>query len=454
MIILNPYKKYLLIVTCILSLVSFIAHAQASGLRFRQHIVLAPQCLVENLGTRYDLLASNKELFLIATDKQGITQLNLIKKSQKKPCGGFVDVTRAWQKYHALNTTQAIINNSEQFLAKYTKFNKSPFSAKNEIYKIRYKSQVNQLLKQINPHFLWDSLPILSNFPDRSSETASGVDAAYWIKSQIDMMTKESGRQDITTYMLETKRKDADGYPIDLKQPSIIIKIGSSSEPGVVVGAHFDTLRKYDLESSKKICSELTEPTLKRICEDSLSSNKPGADDDASGSSIILEVTRALLNSGMQFKKPIYLVWYAAEEVGLVGSQRVVEDFQKRNIPISVVMQLDQVGYAYQNDPTMWLVTNYVNANLTTYLAELIKEYVKQPIKYTTCHYACSDNASWDQQGIPVAFPFESEMAFGRGNLYVHTAQDTIEKLSLAHMTDYAKLAIAFAVELAEPVTR
>ncbi len=32
-----------------------------------------------------------------------------------------------------------------------------------------------------------------------------------------------------------------------------------------------------------------------------------------------------------------------------------------------------------------------------------------------------------------------------------HTNQDTLDKVSLAHMTDYLKLATAFIVELAEP---
>jgi leucyl aminopeptidase len=34
----------------------------------------------------------------------------------------------------------------------------------------------------------------------------------------------------------------------------------------------------------------------------------------------------------------------------------------------------------------------------------------------------------------------------------MHSSADTIEKLSLKHMTDYAKLAVAFATELAEPI--
>ena len=71
---------------------------------------------------------------------------------------------------------------------------------------------------------------------------------------------------------------------------------GNSDEPGVVVGAHMDTLS-------------------------SAVSIKPGADDDGSGSVTVLETARSLLSSGMHFKKPLYLIWYSAEELGLIGSQ-------------------------------------------------------------------------------------------------------------------------------------
>lgn len=44
-------------------------------------------------------------------------------------------------------------------------------------------------------------------------------------------------------------------------------------------------------------------------------------------------------------------------------------------------------------------------------------------------------------------------MQIGISNPFVHSPWDTLDKLSLTHMTDYAKLAIAFAVELGEPMS-
>lgn len=210
-------------------------------------------------------------------------------------------------------------------------------------------------------------------------------------------------------------------------QPSIIAKIGSSSEPGIVLGAHMDTLAFY-----------------------SGVGQKPGADDDGSGSVTVLEVARILLNSGMHFNKPIYLIWYAAAENGLVGSQCVIIHFRDKKVPISAVMQLDMTGYAPHNDMTMWLIDDYVNKDLSEFVETLIKKYVKQPTGHTTCGFACSDHFFWTLEGFAAAMPFEAEI--NKANPYIHTSNDTMDKLSLTHMTHFASLAVSYVVELAEPI--
>jgi leucyl aminopeptidase len=186
---------------------------------------------------------------------------------------------------------------------------------------------------------------------------------------------------------------------------------------------------------------------------DTLSSNfetKPGADDDGSGSVTVLELARTIIASNMRFKKPIYFIWYAAEEMGLVGSQYVVTDFVNKKIPVDAVVQFDMTGYAYHNESTMWLMTDHVDTNLTHYLETLINTYVKKPVKYSACGYGCSDHASWDAEGFAASMPFETEMNYD--NPDIHTSADVMANLSLDHMTDYLKLGTAFVVELAEPL--
>lgn len=383
----------------LLSTIFFTAQAQPN---LQEHIVVAPQCLIKQLTVKK--LAAIDSLALIQVNDTGINQLIETKNQQKIPCGGFIDVTQAWQ-------TKGV-KDAKTFLAQYEK---PVLKTQKSSYSIQYPNQVNQLLKQINPQNMWRNLTTLSNFKDRYAGSGNGLLAAYWIKNEVEGMIKHTHRSDVTVYLVNTGL---------YKQPSVVAKVGNSNEPGIVIGGHMDTLS-------------------------STRENKPGADDDGTGSVTVLELAHTILYSGMQFKKPIYFIWYAAEELGLVGSQYVVADFKNKSIPIDAVIQFDMTGYAHNNDPTMWLIDDYVNPDLTAYLEQLIKTYVKQPVDHLQCGYACSDHASWHQAGYVSSAPFEA--SFETHNPYIHTSQDTMEKISLQHMTDYLKLATAFAVEMAEP---
>ena len=153
-------------------------------------------------------------------------------------------------------------------------------------------------------------------------------------------------------------------------------------------------------------------------------------------------MARVLLSSKTTFKRPIYIIWYAAEERGLVGSQYVVRHFIDKEIPVKVAIQFDMAGYRVdKNDPTMWVFTDYVDETLSNYVAQLIQTYVKVPVDYSSCGYGCSDHASWTEEGFIAAFPCES--SFDEHNPYIHTSSDTMDLLSLEHMTNFSKLAIA-----------
>jgi bacterial leucyl aminopeptidase len=285
-------------------------------------------------------------------------------------------------------------------------------------YSIKYQKEVTQLIRQINPQNMWADLTVLTSYPDRhanSTYKVNGLTVEEFIKNKIEMIVNYTGRKDVKIYMVDTGG--------EYKQSSVIVKLGDSNAPGVVIGAHMDTVRS----------------TAKEL--------KPGADDDGSGAVTIMEVARTLMKSGISFKKPIYFIWYAAEEEGYVGSKYVVKDFINKEISISAVMQYDMTGYAPKENNLINLITNNTDTALTNYLATLIKTYLNKKIYRTTCDGDCSDYLSWNKAGFSASFPFEIDE-----NPYIHTSADTMDKLSLDHMTDFAQLGVAFAVELAEPV--
>jgi leucyl aminopeptidase len=157
------------------------------------------------------------------------------------------------------------------------------------------------------------------------------------------------------------------------------------------------------------------------------------------------------LDSGLRFRRTVHFAFYAAEEVGLVGSQAVVSSFSSRKIPVRAALQFDMVGYNSPNDSLpIYMIGDNTHPGLTQFVRDLAKEYLGIAQTGTTlCDYACSDHARWYQAGIPVAFPFES--SFENSNNQIHTAGDTVARLDWDHVMNFVKLGLAFAIELGEP---
>jgi len=358
-------------------------------------------CLAKKIDFNYQLLASNKQYEIIQVRAERID--SLIQIADQSHCGRFKNVTFLMKEQASAAKKQAesLLAQPKQWSAKST-----------QSYQIHHQELVNPMVAEIEPNHIWQTLTTMTSFYNRSAASATGVDTAKWLKKQFEQLAENAGRTDTASWFVET------GY---YQQPSLVTVIGKDIKaPGVVVGAHMDTL----------------------------GGRMPGAGDDGSGSSSIMEAARVILNTHHELKRPIYIIWYAAEERGLVGSQYVVQYFKEKHIPVYAAIQFDMTGFRNNaSDPTMWLFRDYTDNALTQFNAQLIQEYIQVPIKYSKCGYGCSDHASWTDAGIPAAFPCET--SFEDHNPVIHTSRDTMDRLNLNHMTNFSKLAVAFAMELA-----
>ena len=271
-------RKILICSLTTLSIMSYNAHAKSTS----NHTIVAPHCLIKNLDVPYETLSSTKSIALIQTGDSGLNRLVELKSQQKNVCGGFFNVTQSWKEFNTEHLANQ--NNAHQFLSEYTM---ATTTTSDREYHIRYENEVNQTLLQINPQNIWSQLTTLTQFNNRYADSPEGVEAANWFKQQVETIALETHHQDVKVYMVKTN---------DYKQPSVVVKMGESTEPGIVIGAHMDTVKPNDY----------------------MYSNLPGADDDGSGSITVLETARTLLASHLHFKKPIYFIWYAAEEGGLI----------------------------------------------------------------------------------------------------------------------------------------
>ena len=365
-----------------------------------------PQCLAAKITSSHQILAENKQFKIIDVPSSDLDSLTRL--ADKTKCGHFVNIS------HKVTGTALITKkqSAQTLLAKHRVHSLKAKKGVSQTYTISHQAEVNAALNNVVADNIWQTLTHLTSFHNRSATKETGVDAANWLKSSFESMVTATGRTDTDAFFVKT------GW---YKQPSLVTVIGKDIKaPAVVIGAHMDTL----------------------------DGRMPGAGDDGSGSSSVMEMARVLLESKTALKHPVYIIWYAAEERGLVGSQYVVEHFLENDIPVKAAVQFDMTGYRVDpKDPTMWVYTDYTNKNLNAFVAELIQTYIKVPVGYSKCGYGCSDHASWNDEGIPAAFPCESN--FEEHNPYIHSSSDTMDLLSLEHMTNFSKLALAFAIELA-----
>ena len=160
------------------------------------------------------------------------------------------------------------------------------------------------------------------------------------------------------------------------------------------------------------------------------------------------EVIRLAMETGYTPERTIKFMAYAAEEVGLLGSKEIANSYKKAGKNVVGVLQLDMTNHKGTDDLDIVFMSDYTNDAQNKFLAKLIDTYVKVPWGWSQCGYGCSDHASWHNAGFPASIPFESTM--GDINGKIHTKHDTIEQSggNADHAEKFAKLAVAFMVEL------
>jgi bacterial leucyl aminopeptidase len=262
----------------------------------------------------------------------------------------------------------------------------------------------------------------LSAFPNRRYNQPSGLESANWIKNRWTQFSNARGN--ITS--VEFFNHPANVSP----QPSVVMTIRGSRFPDevVVLGAHQDSIN----------LGGQTQPA-------------PGADDDASGVACLTEIIRVLTAKVFRPERTVKFMAYAAEEVGLRGSDAIAASYRAANTNVVGVLQLDMTNYRGSQGFDMVMITDFTNAAQNQFVRDLITTY--QPgllVTNSACGYACSDHASWNNRSYPASFPFEAP--FGNDNPFIHTANDTLAQSNnnANHAHRFTKLGISYVTELAK----
>ena len=166
-------------------------------------------------------------------------------------------------------------------------------------------------------------------------------------------------------------------------------------------------------------------------------SDAPGADDDASGMAVLIELIRIISDNNINFSRKIEFHFYALEEIGLIGSKAIAESYKDSNRSISSVLQLDMA--AYSDDDSMYLVTDDTSHTKTRALAREGNKYIDRTFISTNLkNGGTSDHKSWFNKGYATVFPFENPNSY---NPHMHKNSDLFSNLNnFDLLLDIAKL--------------
>jgi len=283
--------------------------------------------------------------------------------------------------------------------------------------------KVKPILKTLSTEGPKENLAKFSSFRTRYYRSETGRQSQQWLLSKIQEYTEKYASKSLQNLITATEFKHSWG------QNSIIVRINGSSitdDSVVIIGAHQDSTNMW--------------PFLPA----------PGADDDGSGTTTILESYRALLAADFHPVRNVEFQWYSAEEGGLLGSQAIARDYELRNVNVFAMSQFDMTAWVKSGvREEVGIITDFVDEDLTEFNKKLVDMYLDIPWVGTKCGYACSDHASFSKAGYPSSFTIES--AFENSNPHIHSVNDRIDvspEFSFDHMLEFSKLAVAYVVEL------
>jgi len=155
-----------------------------------------------------------------------------------------------------------------------------------------------------------------------------------------------------------------------------------------------------------------------------------GADDDASGTTAVLEMAEAIAK-GKRPKRTVIFAWFGSEEVGGFGARHFLDQPPTPLDHIVANLEFEMIGRPDQMVPahTLWL-TGYERSNLGPTLAKQGARLVQDPHPEQN-FFARSDNIQLARRGVVA----QTVSSFGLHKDY-HQPSDEISRIDFAHMTE------------------
>lgn len=287
------------------------------------------------------------------------------------------------------------------------------------------------LLAEIDPARLDAHLRALTDVVSRDPRHPGHAKAAAYIKAQLAALG--------ANITVESQRTVSQGIPLE----NIFATIDPLATPAgtgwVLVSAHYDSIANRTPGWRPSI-----DPA-------------PGADDNATGTSCLLELARVLSGERARLRSRMVLAFFDGEELFFKGSGAYMATLE-RPYPYKAALNLDMVGFNPIADRLDLLWYTDASAGLRDRVIKANDTY-NIGVSPLNAQYAADGNTIMDAApfgiaGIPsiaLCQRYGENDATFPGNHTFHTVNDTPDKITNARLwLKAAKLTLAVALELAQ----
>ena len=292
---------------------------------------------------------------------------------------------------------------------------------------------------------VWDPADNLER-PSRG-ESSAGIPVLQIKRSLADSLLKPSGK---TVSGLETlaakelaplsfitsssAEGEAEMIAREASAANVVMYLEGNtlSDEYIIVGAHYDHLGMGGPGSGSRAVDTVA--------------IHYGADDNASGVALMVELAEKLAHSRIGLARNILFVAFSGEELGLLGSKHFVENMGIEPSNVNLMVNLDMVGRLKEGNgvqvggvgTALGLRDSVIIFTDTTMLS----------LSFTDEGYGPSDHSSFYGKNIPV-------LVFTTGaHLDYHTPADTPDKLNYAGMVRIGELLTEIVTSAANDTER
>ena len=317
-------------------------------------------------------------------------------------------------------------------------------------------SRITTLVGSISERRLEERLRTLVGFGTRNtlsdaSSPTRGIGAArQWI---FDDLRRTSPRLQVAFDTHQIKKGAGNGRVTrNVELRNVVAVLPGRSPRRIYVSGHYDSLSLLP-EGQLALNRGVTAPPSAR---QDFNVDAPGANDDGSGTVLVMELARVFAESGIDFDATLVFIAVAGEEQGLLGARAHARQVRAGKIPVQAIFNNDIVGGAAGGDGSMDGASIRLYSEgpddspsraLAMFTARVASRYVpSHQVRLLARRDRFSrggDHTAWNLEGFPAVGFRESRENYARQ----HGPGDTLDGVSFAYLGQNARVnAAAMAV--------